>query len=160
MKSALIACLTLATAVAGAPAGAEILLLNAGVTCRPATAADVDRLSYRDGSAANIHPGSAPATHTATVTCALPPVPPGHRLVRASAFLYDLDRRWSRCAYFNLAPGVAPRAAMTVSVAGAPVLGHATVEIDTSGFVPHAVRCPVRPGQALYGIETEVAPWP
>lgn len=155
-------CYLLFTLLAGfsTATSAEVLQMNAGVTCQPATSADAAKLDYREGNAFNIHSPPGTAAQNAAVVCALPPVPPGHLMTRATIYFYDFDQRWSRCSFYNLFPGIAPRRIMTTSPSSQPHIGRASMIVDATEFVPHAVHCVVRPGQRLYAVETAYEPWP
>lgn len=133
---------------------------SAGVVCRPSTPADAAKLEYRDGSATNIHAAPGTSAQNATVVCALQPTPPGHAMTRATIAFFDPDRRWSKCYFHNLFPGIGSRTALTVTTPGSTAIGVATLPVDATTFVPHAARCTVRPGQILYAVETEFEPFP
>lgn len=153
--------LLLWSSVAFAPhAQAVDFLLAAGVACQPATASDAAKLDYVDGSATNIHAAPGTSAQTASVVCQLPTIPPRFKPVNAGIYFVDPDRRWTKCYFHNLWPGTAAPSAMTRDVPGRPGIGVASLAVDASLFVPHAVRCAVRPGQSLYGVQVDIAPLP
>ena len=139
-------------------ARAEVLQLVAGASCRPATAADVANLDYRNGAAVNVHPAPGTSAQNARVTCALPPVPPNHFVTRISIAYVDVDRRWSKCYFHDLYP-TAPRAVMTATVPGSLHLGQAVLTVAPGDPMPAAATCTVRPGQTLYGVELALEPY-
>lgn len=150
--------LCLALLFAASPfAFAGSLQQTAGAQCRPSGSSDVAKLDYRDGAATNVADAPGTTAQNATVVCALPPVPPDHLLTRVSVAYYDPDRRWSKCYFFNGFP-TTMRTVLVVSSTTNPDIGSATLPVDAREWVPHAVRCTVKPGQMIYGVETEAEP--
>lgn len=137
-------------------AKADAILFHAGVACQPATASDADELDFRDGSARNIHAAPGTADQNATVVCQLPAVPPGTVMTGASVTYYDDARRWGKCYFLNAWSATPSRAVLVTSVSDRPWIGTADLPVDAASFVPQAVRCTVRPGQAIYAVVSEV----
>lgn len=91
----------------------------------------------------------------ATVVCQLPIVPPGWVTTASHVTYYDADRRWDKCYFLNAYLGVPARPGGRQSER--PWIGDATLAVDFASFVPHSVRCRVKPGQSLYAVTIEVA---
>jgi hypothetical protein len=161
MKCRLFAALfAVPVALIAEPVRSQDIQLMAGVACRPATAADFQRLDFSNGSATNAFPAPGGPDQVANVVCALPPVAPRHALVRVTVAYFDPSARWARaqCAFHNLFPTEPPVFAPLTVLRSNPRLATVTLLVDPFTFVPHAVRCSVRPGQSLYAVETELEP--
>jgi hypothetical protein len=137
---------------------AQSSLLSAGVACRPASAADDNRVIYYDGSARSVFSAPGTSDQIATVVCQLPSVPPGSVMTAASVTYYDTSSRWDKCYFQNVYPGLPAHSALVTGVTGRPWIGVATLAVDATSFVPHSVRCMVKPGQSLYAVSIDVAP--
>jgi hypothetical protein len=137
---------------------AQSSLLSAGVACRPASAADDNKLSYYDGSARSLFSAPGTGDQIATVVCQLPSVPPGSAMTAASVTYYDATGRWDKCYFQNVYPGLPARSALVTAVPGRAWIGVATLAVDAGSLVPQSVRCMVKPGQSLYAVAIDVAP--
>jgi hypothetical protein len=160
MKHAMRCWLIVGLGLAGSDAAHAELLMGSGVACQPATAADAAKLDYTDGHPANIYSAPGTAAQVANVVCPLPSTPPGYAMAAASAYFTDFDRRWSKCTFMNGYATDTARIVMTASIPTAPHIGRARLVIDPATLIPFAVRCPIRPGQTLYALETELTPVP
>jgi hypothetical protein len=160
MKHATRCGLVLGLGLMGSAAAHAELLLASGVTCQPATSADTAKLDYTDGHPANIYSAPGTSAQVANVVCPLPSTPPGYVMAAASVYFTDFDRRWSKCTFMNGYATDTARTVTTVSTPTASYIGRARLVVDPATLIPFVVRCPIRPGQTLYSVETELTPVP
>jgi hypothetical protein len=161
MKHATRCWLVLGLGLVGSDAAHAELLSASGVTCQPATSADAAKLDYTDGHPANIYSAPGTTAQMANVVCPLPSTPPGYVMAAATAYFTDFsDRRWSKCTFMNGYATDTARIVMTVGISPGSHIGRARLVVDPATLIPFVVRCPIRPGQTLYALETELTPLP
>lgn len=153
MKIPVLLALLLAIAPAEAEPPRTPFQLNvSGSVCQPTTPEDAQYVTYLDGAAR--------ADKPASVTCPLPPRPPGYRQVTARVTYWYGPGKWSekqQCEFFNSFPNLHQRVPV-LGIPGREHIGEAVFNPEKAGFVASVAVCALLPGQMLYGVSVDPLP--